>query len=211
MEGDATDRLCELVLAGNTRAADDLVGVLVASPNEQRDPILDRLAADRGSQQLACDVLVRAVYEMDFARAEIRTLLFRDDEAEEALQETVLGVVRGLANFRGDALFRTWVRRIAHNQAVNVLRRKEPIVGSAEPAVETPVQSFTSALATSRDVRAAVAALPEEFRQVVELRDLHERSYAAIAEELNLPLNTVRSRLARGRSRVMATMAGGSI
>jgi RNA polymerase sigma-70 factor (ECF subfamily) len=127
-------------------------------------------------------------------------------EAEEIAQETFLRAHRALGEFRGEARLGTWLYAIASRLCLNRLgsgrRRHER---SDEMALsQAPAEGADAAGALERDelqaaLREAVAALPEDRRIVVVLRDLEGLSYEDVAEILGLPLNTVRSRLHRAR------------
>jgi RNA polymerase sigma-70 factor (ECF subfamily) len=127
--------------------------------------------------------------------------------------------VRGLRSFDGRSSFATWAYRVATNACFDELRRRRrrpsPVADLDGP--ERPGQS--GRLAAERagrdegvtgaeidhagarlDIDAALARLPEEFRVAVVLRDLCDLSYAEIAEALEVPVGTVRSRIARGRA-----------
>jgi len=167
-----------------------------------QDTILDALARAAASSTLATDTLVAALYQQRFARSEIRKVLINDNTAaEEALQETALAVVRSLPNFRGDSTFRTWATTIARNKAIEVLRRLRPTVPLDERD-QSEAARFSSMLADRTDLHTALASLPQDFRDVVHLRDIEQQSYQEISDQLGIKLNTVRSRLARGRARL---------
>lgn len=191
------------------RGGDEVLATLerLEIGDPRRDDLLDALAAASDAPPVV-DTLVRVIYQERFARAEIRKILVGDAAAaEEALQETALAMVRGLPSFRGDSTFRTWVCAIARNQAIGVLRRMRPTVElTGEPG---EVARYSSMLASRSDLERAIAQLPEHFRRPVVLRDLEQRSYEEIAALLGIELNTVRSRLARGRARLTAAFAAG--
>ena len=127
-------------------------------------------------------------------------------EAEEIAQETFLRAHRALGEFRGEARLGTWLYAIASRLCLNRLaegaRRHER---SNEAALlQRPAEGADAAAALERGelqaaLHEAVAALPEERRIVVVLRDLEGLAYEEIAEVLGLPLNTVRTRLHRAR------------
>jgi len=127
-------------------------------------------------------------------------------EAEEIAQETFLRAHRALGEFRGDARLGTWLYAIAPRLCLNRLasgpRRHEQ---SDEVAVlRRPAEGVdAAAVLEQRELQAAlheaIAALPEERRIVVVLRDLEGLAYEEIADVLGLPLNTVRTRLHRAR------------
>jgi RNA polymerase sigma-70 factor (ECF subfamily) len=127
-------------------------------------------------------------------------------EAEEIAQETFLRAHRALGEFRGEARLGTWLYAIASRLCLNRLasgpRRHEQ---SDEVAVlRRPAEGAdAAAVLEQRELQAAlheaIAALPEDRRIVVVLRDLEGLAYEDIAEILGLPLNTVRTRLHRAR------------
>lgn len=142
-----------------------------------------------------------------------RRLTASETEALDATQEIFLRVWRGLDGFRGEARLSTWVFQIAWNYLRWHRRRAgaQPTLLSVEDA-ERDIPTTT--LADARPdperraaavqlldrVAAAVDALPEHYRVVVWLRDAEELTYEQIAEVLDLPIGTVRSRLARARA-----------
>lgn len=139
-----------------------------------------------------------------------RRLTDNDDEAFDASQEIFLRVWRGLPGFRGDAKLSTWVFQIAWNYLRGHHRRhgrhlaavaeqsNEVVARTPDPA-PGPERRAVSADLLDR-VSVAMAQLPEHYRVVVWLRDGENLSYAEIAEVLELPVGTIRSRLARARS-----------
>lgn len=196
-------RLVARCAADGGHSCDELVTTIgeLDFANPHRDEALDGLASAAASSPAATDTLVRIIYKERFVRAEIRKVLIGDDQlAEEALQETALAMVRGLPGFRGDSTFRTWVSAIGRNQAIGILRRVRPTAELVADSGE--VARYSSVLASRVDVEAAMAQLPDHFREAVQLRDIEQRSYAEIATILGIELNTVRSRLARGRARL---------
>jgi RNA polymerase sigma-70 factor (ECF subfamily) len=127
-------------------------------------------------------------------------------EAEEIAQETFLRAHRALGAFRGEARLGTWLYAIASRLCLNRLasgsRRHERSDDTA--LLQAPAGGPDAVGALERGeleaaLHQAVAALPEERRIVVVLRDLEGLSYEEIVEVLGVPLNTVRSRLHRAR------------
>lgn len=132
------------------------------------------------------------------------------DLAEELTQEIFFQLYRSAASFRHRSGFRTWLYSLARNVCRHHRRkhRRELPAGGCEEAERAP--AFTPSppdplerLAHAEDqarVRQAVATLPPQQRVVLVLRDWEELSYAEIAQVLEVPLGTVRSRLHHGRS-----------
>ena len=144
-------------------------------------------------------------------------------DAEDATQEALIAIVRGLPRYDGRAAFTTWSYRVTTNACLDQLRRRarRPLpteVGAdgTEPAAlvdDAPAREAVDpearALASEgrTELQAALAALPEEFRVPVVLRDVADLDYAEIAELLDLPPGTVRSRISRGRARLAEALA----
>jgi RNA polymerase sigma-70 factor (ECF subfamily) len=139
-----------------------------------------------------------------------RRLTGSDDEALDATQEIFLRVWRGLAGFRGEAKLSTWVFQIAWNYLRGYRRSRgrhlqtveehaEELVARAPDPAPGPERRAVSSDLLER-VSAAVDELPEHYRVVLWLRDGEDLSYAEIATVLDLPIGTVRSRLARART-----------
>jgi len=160
-------------------------------------------AGDRG----ALEVLLSR--HLDRVHAICRRVTGHPEDALDATQEALIAVTRGLHRYDGRSLFTTWLYRVATNAALDELRRRkrrpEPaeLVEDRPPGgaggVSAPVES---AVAARLDVDAALAGLSPEFRAAVVLRDLCDLDYAEIAEALDVPIGTVRSRIARGRAAI---------
>lgn len=121
------------------------------------------------------------------------------DSGDDALQETLIVVLRRITTLREPQALIGWARRIATREAVRVARGRLPVVDDAvldavAPAVDLPD------LATVVDVSAALAALTPEQRAVLVLRDLEGLSEEAVAALLQVPEGTVKSRLHRSRA-----------
>jgi len=141
-------------------------------------------------------------------------LLGDPHEASDAAQEAFLKAWRKLDTFRGDSLFRTWLTRIALNAAASRRRtaaRRGTRTGlpSAPREDDRAPAPDAAALGDERDraVRDAVAGLAEEYRSVVVLKEFEDLSYEEIAEIVDVPVGTVRSRLHRGRAELRRRLA----
>ena len=139
----------------------------------------------------------------------------RSDEAEDLTQEVFLRAYRGLARFRGESSFKTWVYSIATNVVRTHLARR---IKRAPVWAETPAAPGGEDSSTAFDVAAhgdletdtalrqaidgALAALPEDLRLAVILRDVQGLEYREIAEITGSPMGTVESRIFRARRRL---------
>ena len=144
------------------------------------------------------------------------------DLVEDIAQETFIRAYRALHKFRGDAQFYTWLYRIAVNTAKKfLLELKHDITVSqtslernddddetfrpkSEPSTDESPESVLAAKEIGQAVNAALEALPDDLRQAITLREMDGLSYDDIAEVMNCPIGTVRSRIFRAREAVSA-------
>jgi RNA polymerase sigma-70 factor (ECF subfamily) len=131
-----------------------------------------------------------------------RRLTGNDADAADATQEAMIAIVRGLPRFDGRSTFSTWIYRVATNAALDELRRRGRRALPTDSLPDAVVAARDSAVVDRLSVDEALAELPEEFRAAVVLRDLADLDYAEIAEALQIPAGTVRSRIARGRAQL---------
>ena len=149
--------------------------------------------------------------------------LVRDvDLVDDIAQETFIRAWRALPQVRGDAQFYTWLYRIAVNTAKKALlelkrdptvteaalrsgddddetsRRENELISDSTPETELAAREIAAA------VNAAMEALPEDLRQAITLREIEGLSYEEIAETMNCPIGTVRSRIFRAREAISA-------
>lgn len=137
-------------------------------------------------------------------------------EAQDVAQEAFIRAYRAIAAFRGDSAFYTWIYKIAINTAKNhlVSRGRRPPIGdiAIEDAVQLDGASQLRDRATperellrqeiEQTVFATVEDLPEELRTAITLREVDGLSYEEIAEAMNCPIGTVRSRIFRARDAI---------
>ena len=136
------------------------------------------------------------------------------EDAAEAAQEAFLAAWQGLAFFRGDSSFSTWLYRLASNACVDLLRRESrhrtaagPSLDDEELNLEVPdampsPQDEAERRELREEIERGLAALSPEHREVLVLRELHQLSYDEIAETLDLDVGTVKSRISRGRKQL---------
>ena len=170
--------------------------------------------ADVGDEQLASAAAggSRRALELlldrhaDRVHAVCRRIVLDPEDALDATQEALIALTRGLHRYDGRALFTTWLYRVATNAALDELRRRkrrpEPAELDEERSLGSAAGTVESAVAARLDVDAALATLTPEFRAAVVLRDLCDLDYAEIADVLDVPIGTVRSRIARGRAAI---------
>ena len=112
----------------------------------------------------------------------------------------MIAVTRGIANFDGRSRFTTWLYRVATNAALDEARRRQrrPLIVEDLPETRAS-EDVASDVANKIVIEEAMAMIAPEFRACIALRDLMGFDYAQIAEILEIPPGTVRSRIARGR------------
>ncbi|MDD9856931.1 MAG: RNA polymerase sigma factor RpoE [Gammaproteobacteria bacterium] len=141
-------------------------------------------------------------------------------EQEDIVQDAFIKAYRAISRFRGDSAFYTWLYRIAVNTAkhhlVNATRRppmQDIDAGDMAPMRTPPrlVEDNTPEMIRQNDqlvqtIKRAIDELPEELRQAITLRELEGLSYEDIAEAMNCPIGTVRSRIFRAREAIQQAM-----
>ena len=146
------------------------------------------------------------------------------DIVQDIAQETFIRAYRALPQFRGEAAFYTWLYRIAVNTAKKALMdmKRDPLVSESagrgdDDGEETSRREnelsdgeTPEALLASKQIAAAVnsaiEALSDELRQAITLREIEGLSYEEIAEAMNCPIGTVRSRIFRARDAIAARL-----
>lgn len=149
-----------------------------------------------------------------------------ENDADDMTQDVFLKAYRGLSRFRREAPPRAWLAAIADNAVKNRYRSLSRFrrVFAAAPAADAPAADLPGRAAgpeeharaeeSRRFVAEALKLLAPEFRMPVVLRDLEEWSYDDIAVSLNLPVGTVKSRIARGRGQlrtILSPMLNGTL
>ncbi|MBT8145000.1 MAG: RNA polymerase sigma factor RpoE [Gammaproteobacteria bacterium] len=176
----------------------------------------DQLLVDRVQQgdKSAFDVLVRK-YQHKIVKLVMRYV--RDPaEALDVSQEAFLKAYRALPGFRGDSAFYTWLYRIAINTAKNYLvaAKRRPLDYDLDP--QDPEQYETQArlkdvdtpegMVLSNEIRQtvnrAIEQLPDDLRTAIILREIEGMSYEEIAQTMECPVGTVRSRIFRAREAI---------
>lgn len=186
----------------------------------QQQPDVDAALVDRVKQgdAKAFELLV-VKYQRRIERL-IGRMVRDGDLVFDIAQETFIRAYRALPQFRGESAFYTWLYRIAVNTAKKTLGdlRRDPIVTEASLAhdgeddetsrsqtEQTDVATPDAVLASKEiatTVNAAIDALSEDLRQAITLREIEGLSYEEIAEVMNCPIGTVRSRIYRAREAI---------
>lgn len=171
----------------------------------RRSHIEELAARVRGGDRATLDDLLVAIRPDVLAQCG-RFLPNRQD-AEEACQDALLAVARTITNFEGRSTFRTWLHSVTANCCLatyRALKRRTSRTVAGSPTETRPDRRTTSVIAGSRlDLLDALERMEESHPHLVAavvLRDISGLEYAEIAEELAIPIGTVRSRIHDGRS-----------
>ena len=165
------------------------------------------LAGDQQAYQQLVDKYQRALH------FHILKLVRNRDVVDDLVQEAFLKAFDCLNSYNRQYAFSTWIYRIATNHTIDYLRKKKLSTLSIDEPVQgkdgdMQMELTDEAASTDREiivkqrrkmVRDAVEALPEKYRLVVRMRHMQEMSYEEIAEELGLPLGTVKAHIFRAR------------
>ncbi len=183
------------------------------SPAEQTEEL--QISRCRSGDMTAFGSLVEK-YQDRLFNAVVR-MVYNVDDAQELTQEAFVRALKGLKSFRGQAGFYTWLFRIGFNLCINYRRKQQPVSfsvfqtsqekggrqadGLVEMADSRGLQPMRQAQLSEehRRVLDALQQLAPEARAVVVLRDIEELDYAQIAQILEVPSGTVKSRLFRAR------------
>jgi RNA polymerase sigma-70 factor (ECF subfamily) len=177
----------------------------VTQPSAERsdqEVIHDVLAGARGD----FEILVRR-HNQRLYRA-VRAVAKSDQDAEDVLQQTWLGIFRNLGSFRGDAAFTTWATRIAVREAISNAR-KRPVVAEVSDAVSSEVgpEDVVERAQLGMLLERCLRTIPQGNREVMVLRDVLELDTAVTAACLGLTEEAVRVRLHRARAAVATELA----
>lgn len=162
------------------------------------DLVLSR--AQKGDPS-ALDAVLRHHY--DAIRAVCHRIVINSADAEDATQMALISVARALPSFDRRASLSTWIYRIATNAALDELRRisRRPIP-TEDSSLERIQPDSTGEIDTQILITQALGHVGIENRVVLVLRHVADLEYEEIAQILEIPIGTVRSRLARGRAQL---------
>ncbi len=182
-------------------------------------PIHRRPGRSQTSRRQEFERLIRE-HERDIFAAAMR-LTGAQQDAEDLMQDAIVSAYLGFDKFELGTNFRAWMFRILRNSHINRYRKTQRSVstvewdetgadyksrvaldGTALPGLEVELLKDMP----GEDIAPALDALPEEFRTAVVMSDIHQYSYEEIAQRLDIPLGTVRSRIFRGRKRLRESL-----
>ena len=167
--------------------------------------------------------MVERYWDRIYAR--VNHLLKNKQDAEEVTQDAFIRAHRGLENFRGEASFSTWLYQIATNLAHNrywywFRRKRDQSISLDQPLTEDGELTLENVMPSSGEtpseaavtqefidrVTECMSGLGEKHREVLLLRNVHNLSYEEIAQQLEISLGTVKSRIARARESLRELM-----
>ncbi len=187
------------------------------SPSVSSDRLADQVLVERAQRgdQKAFELLVMK-YQRKLGR--LLSRMIRDPaEVEDVTQEAFIKAYRALGSFRGDSAFYTWLYRIGINTAKNHLVSLGRRAPTSTPFDSEEAENFDDAdqlrdmntpeaelmsKQIAETVNASMAALPEELRTAITLREIDGLSYEEIATLMACPIGTVRSRIFRAREAI---------
>jgi RNA polymerase sigma-70 factor, ECF subfamily len=203
--------------ASRTVVVFSTVGGAGPSTNETMINVVDKedepkAAPFAAASPLDPEILRQLVEEHSEAVYRVAKSVIRDAAlAEDVAQETLIKAWQAIRTFRSESTLRSWILRIAHNNAVSTLRKRRDIVRDPIDMPEQPggvsVEARAEDRAALQSFEAALGELDELSRSIVVLRKPEHLSYDDIAETLGVPLPTVKTRLLCAR-RVLANALG---
>lgn len=202
MESPTVQLLLAAVAANKPRASERARQHYQAATQVDRQAIVEEVAGRaRLGDAGMLDLLVTLIDTDRLAIPAIRQLVADDHTVEEVAQDVLVAVAEGIGDFRGGSLFRTWLFGLARNQTLQFLRgqsrQRDRDTRAFDPR---PTVRISSQIAQRGSLVATLEQLPEHYRDAVVLRDVEQLSYEEIATELAIEVNTVRSRISRGRA-----------
>ena len=203
------DELVAFLSSGSPVVDARLATIYARADDVLADRLLDGVAAKAAEgSPYALQLLLNLITEHRLAYPAISRYILSSSAQEDVAQEVLIAVSRSIHRYRGDSKFRTWLYTVARNTAVAELRRTQPLVPiNDERPDDIEAMRFSSRATDRQIIQAAIAELPSIFRDVVYLRDVQRLSYEDIANQEGIALNTVRSRLSRGRALLASQLA----
>lgn len=184
-----------------------------------RDEELTLIKKAKSGDIAAFEEIVRQHEKLVYNLA-LRTL-GNEHDAQDAAQEAFIKAWTGLADFRGDSKLSVWLYRLTNNICLDMLRRRKSSPASLtqaddsgdEAVLDIPDESSSPQLILERreqrrEIEKAIAALPDDYRRVLMLREAGDLSYEEIAGVLGMDIGTVKSRIFRARKKLCAILSG---
>jgi RNA polymerase sigma-70 factor (ECF subfamily) len=183
---------------------------------EDKQLIADAIAGRQDAYKRLMKKYHNAIYHL------IIRMVGHNDDVEDLTQEAFIKAFNSIASFNDEFAFSTWLYKIATNNCIDYLRKRKlktfsidrPISSQdGDQQYEIPDDSHTPDSEILQDqqtttIRNAIDALPEKYRVVIVMRHQEEKSYEEIAEELALPLGTVKAHIFRAREMLYRQLRG---
>lgn len=215
MDVGAVERLIDRCLRGDRAATGqldlDIDGAVARRDFGEVDRYLRPLASAsaRGTPG-ALELLLGLLDNHNIVRSTVAKHVRDPDLLDEACQDALISIARNIDQYEGRARFTTWVYPIAANAGRMVTRsagrRREDLMGSQFPSIDPSLRRMSSVVVSQAQIRDLVAGLPEHYRAPFELREYGGRSYAEIADELDITVGTVKSRIGRAREQLARSL-----
>jgi RNA polymerase sigma factor (sigma-70 family) len=167
--------------------------------NIHNDLIARCKSGDRDAHYKLYKLYSRAMFSVSYR------ITGREEDAEDALQEAFISAFRNLDNYRGDAAFGAWLKRIVVNKAINILKKRKhesfPEDEQWDVAEDETPAEYMEELTVDR-VKKAIEQLPDGYRAVLSLYLLEGYDHQEIAEILSISESTSKSQLNRAKSKL---------
>lgn len=193
------------------KAVQELVEAIRDAPRPQSQgapPLGELVLRLQDGDDSALEPLIQQTEDMAFRLA--FSLTQDRHAAEDILQDVYWTVYKDIKSLRAVAAFRTWFVRIVTNRCKRVLRRQRPdsLQQLAEQGIDPAVPGHETKLAAHMQVHEALDEMSQLDRSVLVLREVLQFSYQEIADSLNVPLGTVKSRISEARRRLLQRWKG---
>jgi RNA polymerase sigma-70 factor, ECF subfamily len=175
-----------------------------ASRDGELDQILNDLAERAAAgNEAALELVLELVHRLGLARPAITSIITNSSAVDDIAQAALMTVERRIGSYEARAKFRTWLWSVARNEALMSLRRRQ-----AEPVEQLPESSarFSSVIAGRQTIKAIIDGLPDPYRETLRLQVYDDLDYDAIAQRLEVPVGTIRSRLAKAKQLLRSSL-----
>ncbi len=198
--------------SGERKRQPELVRAFGEVDADSQAVLLNLVAETVGSRAEVLDLLLSLIDAHGLAVPAIRRLVASDTAVDEVSQDVLVAVAESINSFGGRASFRTWLNGVARNQTLQYIRRegrRRKVGDSAATQADNlaPAMRISSMVARREVLADVLDSLPDHYRTAVVMRDIDRCSYEEIANELAVELNTVRSRISRGRALIASSIA----
>ena len=167
--------------------------------NIHEDLILQCKAGDREAHYRLYKLYSKAMFNVCYR------IIGREDDAEDALQEAFISAFRNLNSYRGDASFGAWLKRIAVNKAINIVKKRRAELLPDDENWDIPEEEqegeYKEELTVDR-VKSAIQQLPDGYRTVLTLYLLEGYDHQEIAEIIGITESTSKSQLNRAKNKL---------